>query len=175
MAARSATALEGPAERLVRGLKYSGWRTLAPLMGALMARTALPEHDAGPPTAVVPVPTLRSRARRRGYNQAALLASEVARRRTLQLLHIVRRRGGGGSQVSLQVEERAANVEASFEPVPGARIPDAHRHLLVVDDVLTTGATAAAVARVLDGLGVRAVTVLTFARALPSAVDAGAE
>lgn len=160
---------------MVRSLKYSGWRSLAPHMGALMARVPLPGGPARAPTAVVPVPTLRSRARRRGYNQAALLASEVARRRSLQLLHPVRRRGGGGSQVSLQVEERAANVETSFEPAPGTGIPGVHRDLLVVDDVLTTGATAAAVARVLEQLGARAVTVLTFARALPSAVDAGSE
>jgi ComF family protein len=171
VAARSSTALRGPAERLVRALKYDGWSRLAGELGARMARVPLPVTAPGPATLVVPVPTLPSRARRRGYNQALLLAGEVGRRKQVPVLEAVRRTGGGRSQVSLQVEERAANVESSFEPASHGAAQLDHHHVLVVDDVLTTGATVAAVARVLESCGVRAVTALTFARALPRPVD----
>lgn len=171
-AARSVTALRSPADRLVRALKYHGWAGVAPLLGRRMAGLRPPEAAEGPPTLVVPVPTLAARVRRRGYNQALLLAREVARGMRLPLGDVLRRRGRGGSQVSLQAEERAANVETSFDAAPGGFDARRHRHVLVVDDVLTTGATAAAVSRVLGARGVRAVTVFTFARALPRPVDA---
>jgi ComF family protein len=136
-----------------------------------MARVPLPPLPLGPATAVVPVPTLPSRIRRRGYNQAFLLAEGVARAKGLPLLKAVRRISGVASQVSLPLEERATNVEASFETVAGGSWRGTHRHVILVDDVLTTGATAAAVARVLASAGVEAVTALTFARALPRSVD----
>jgi ComF family protein len=172
VAARSATALEGPAEALVRALKYGGWRRLAPDLAHRMAQVPLAPSPHGPAKAVVPVPTSPARVRRRGYNQALLLARCVAEAKGLPVVEAVRRIRGTRSQVSLQVEERATNVEASFEVAVGGAWSDAPRHVILVDDVLTTGATASAVAGVLGTLGVRAVTALTFARALPNAVDA---
>ena len=77
------------------------------------------------------------------------------------------RRGESGTQTSLQPLERAANVAGAFELTADAKSHVSARHLLLVDDVLTTGATAAECARTLvEQGGARCVTVITFARAL---------
>ena len=164
-AARAACLLRPPADRLVHELKYRGWRALSGPMGDAMARVRLPE-DAGEATVVVPVPTTRKRRRRRGYNQAEELARAFAWRTGRRCLPLLVRRGEAGTQTSLQPLERAANVAGAFELADAARPHIVARHLLLVDDVMTTGATAGECAQVLVGQGARCVTVLTFARAL---------
>ncbi len=161
--ARAAVILEAPSGALVHALKYGGWRDLAPLMGDRMARVELP---AGPEALVVPVPTTPGRRRMRGYNQAALLAVEVAGRRGARCLEALER-PGGRSQVHLGPRAREANIRGSFRVIPalGSRI--AGREVILVDDVLTTGATARSAAGTLARAGVERVHLLTFARALP--------
>lgn len=117
---------------------------------------------------VVPVPVSRARARQRGFNQAAILASEIAR------IHgwgaepdVLERSRSPGSQTTLHPTERRANVAGAFRVGPTGAERIAGRHVLLVDDVWTTGATALACADVLLDGGARAVSVLTFARALP--------
>lgn len=165
--ARSATILEAPADRLVHGLKYGGWRELASVMGERMARALMPEGGSAPISVVVPVPTTRTRRRRRGYNQAAVLAEVVGRALERPVVGALRRRSGGTTQVALQPMERGRNVLRVFsvEGVGGRRIRG--RHVLLVDDVLTTGATAGEASRALEAAGVTGVTLVTFARALP--------
>ncbi len=154
--------LEPPADALVHALKYEGWRELAGPLSDRMAPLAPPAVEV-----VVPVPTTPERLRERGYNQALLLAGEVARRRSLPLACALRRKAAGATQVSLRPEERRSNVKGSFAPrlraVPGIR----SRRILLVDDVLTTGATASDATRALAEAGVREIHLLTFARALP--------
>lgn len=167
VAARAACLLRPPADRIVHQLKYRGWRGLAGPMGDVMARVRLPEDAACEATTVVPVPTTRRRLRRRGYNQAELLARAFAWRSGRRCLPLLARRGEADTQTRLQPLERAANVaEAFLLAADAAREPIASKHLLLVDDVMTTGATAAECARVLVGEGARCVTVLTFARAI---------
>lgn len=165
--ARSAVELRPPADRLVHGLKYGGWRTVAGPMTERMASVRLPDPASESDTVVVPVPTTRTRRRMRGYNQAAVLAAGVARRLDRPPVEALRRRPGGRTQVSLHPRERERNVMRAFsvrsEEVARIRA----RPILLVDDVLTTGATAGAAARALDTAGVESVTLLTFARALP--------
>jgi ComF family protein len=127
----------------------------------------LPDPEDEPPAVVVPVPTTRRRERARGYNQARLLAAEYARLRGLRLVDGLTRREGGGTQVSLHPEERRANVEAAFALRKGGEARLDGRRVILVDDVLTTGATAGAAARVLERAGARGVLVVSFARALP--------
>lgn len=132
-----------------------------------MARVSLPAPEAGLPSVVVPVPTTRTRRRRRGYNQAAVLAEAVAAATERPVARALRRCSGGRTQVALQPIERRRNVLRAFSVPEDEARRVRGRHVLLVDDVLTTGATAGAAAGALDGAGVVGVTLLTFARALP--------
>lgn len=166
-AARSAVVLEPPADRLIHALKYGGWRELAGPMGRRIARLRLPPAARGTGAVVVPVPTTRARRRRRGYNQAGALAAVVAEDLGLRLIPALRRRSGGRTQVALQPAERDRNVRRAFSLRPGESARVRRRTVLLVDDVLTTGATAMAASRALESAGVEGVVLLTFARALP--------
>jgi predicted amidophosphoribosyltransferase len=120
------------------------------------------------------VPTSRRRRRKRGYNQAELLAREVGVIRGVDCLEALVRGTSASSQIALPVAARRANVEGAFAPgASAARLPDS-AHVILVDDVLTTGATAAAASEVLAAIGARSVTLLAFARTLPAELDTGA-
>ena len=165
---RSAYVLEGPAHRMVHGLKYGGWHCLAEPMGARMARVELGEEAEEEVRMVVPVPLSGVRMRQRGYNQAELLARVVARLRGLELQPgVLCRNRSTESQTTLHPAERRANVAGAFRVSPEGTESVRRQHLLVVDDVWTTGATTLACAEALLDGGARAVSVLTFARALP--------
>ncbi|HSH44784.1 MAG TPA: ComF family protein [Longimicrobiales bacterium] len=163
--ARSACLLHHPADALVHQLKYRGWRGLAHWMGEVMAGVPLPADVKEEARVVVPVPTTALRLRERGYNQAGLLAASLAEHSGRTLLPALRRGAGSSSQTALQPVARAANVAGAFHPAEGVADRVAGRHLLLVDDVLTTGATVIACAEALVGAGARCVSVLTFARA----------
>ncbi|HEY0809946.1 MAG TPA: ComF family protein [Longimicrobiales bacterium] len=163
--ARSAFLLHPPADRIVHQIKYRGWHSLAPIMAAAMARVLLP--DAMRTCDVVQaVPTTRSRVRERGYNQAGLIASSYAEQTRRMHVNWLERAPASSSQTTLQPAKRAANVSGAFRvsaegwnSIPGARI-------LVIDDVLTTGATVAECTETLAAAGAASVCVLTYARAL---------
>lgn len=169
-AARYAYALEPPADDLVHALKYEGWRELADFMARAVARVVRREiGPGGPATRVVPVPTTATRLRRRGYNQAGLVAARVAELLGVPCREALRRADGARSQTALAPDERRRNVRGAFEPAwpSAAALPGAH--VLLVDDVLTTGATAGEAAVTLAAAGAASVTLLAFARALPGA------
>lgn len=161
--ARAAVAYEGVAADLVQAFKYADRTELAPLLAAQMLRAG--RELLADCEAVVPVPLHRWRLFGRRYNQAALLAREIARRSGTRfdpgLLERVRptRR-----QVGLSREGRAENVRGVFRVPADARIRLTGRRVLLVDDVFTTGATLEAAARTLRRAGAREVDVLTFAR-----------
>ena len=168
-AARTGAVLEPPADALVQGLKYGGWARSAPAMARVMARRWAPEWSDGTPL-LVPVPTTPGRRRRRGYNQARLLAEALGRIRGVPLADALVRRESRDSQVALPVDRRRANVSGAFGPGPEAGRVAAHSHTILVDDVLTTGATACEAALALGELGAPRVSLLAFARALPRPV-----
>ena len=158
--ARAACLLQPPADRLVHQLKYRGWRALAAPLARIMAAVGWPA-EVHEPAVVVPVPTTARRIRQRGYNQAQLLAHELASATARTMHPLLRRVSATRTQTTLQPAARAANVAGAFvadRDVAGA-------HVLLVDDVLTTGATAAECARVLDRAGACCVRLITFARA----------
>jgi ComF family protein len=163
--ARSAALLRTPADALVHELKYRGWRALAAYMGERMASVPFPSYVAAEARLVVPVPTTPTRLRERGYNQAELLARAVSENSGRTLVEALRRGHGTGSQTTLQPAARLANVAGAFAPIEGLGTELANEHVLLVDDVLTTGATVVACAEALVAAGARCVSVLTFARA----------
>jgi ComF family protein len=149
--------LLNPLARAVRALKFHGHRAVAASLGAALA-DLWPIADGA---VVVPVPLHPTRLRERGYNQAALLASGLARRagRRLALRALVRRRATT-TQAQLDAAARRANLANAF--VAPAPLPDTP--VVLVDDVLTTGATADACARALRAAGATHVLVLTVGR-----------
>lgn len=165
--ARSAVMLAPPADRLVHSFKYEGWEELAGEMASRMIRVELPGHWWSEDVPLVPVPTTRRRRRIRGYNQASVLASAVAEETGAPVVRALVRDDEGGSQVSLHPAERRANVSGAFSLASGAASSLRDGRAILIDDVLTTGATAVAASRVLEAGGAREVAVLTFARSLP--------
>lgn len=170
--ARYAFLLAPPADTLVHGLKYEGWAEAAPEMARRMARVA---PSAGPSRKrlVVPVPTTQDRLRKRGYNQAALLARGVAEILHLEAIEALVRTRGGPTQVALPPSQRRANVKGVFAPRDGAESAVRGTHVFLVDDVLTTGSTAGAAASALAHMGASEITLLAFARASSSRGAAG--
>jgi ComF family protein len=152
---------EGALRELIHLFKYSGVRPLARRFGDLLAR-ALP-GEAGFDV-IVPMPLHWSRRWQRGFNQSALLAREVARRRNVPLTDVVRRKKRTASQAGLTNSKRRLNVQGAFEVRPRRHASLAGKHVLLVDDVLTTGATASACARALKRAGAARVTLLALAR-----------
>lgn len=163
--ARSACLLHPPANTVVHQLKYGGWHALAQPMAERINRIRLPDELTNQVQWVIPVPTTAARQRERGYNQAERLAGAFAGLRGLELIDCLERVGARNTQTALQPLERAANVAGAFRLRAGAPPLEA-KHLLLVDDVLTTGATSAECAAVLVAGGARCVSILTFARAL---------
>jgi ComF family protein len=166
--ARSAGRYDGPLRALVHAFKFHGRRTLARPLGALMrdaGRDLLMGADA-----VVPVPLHPWRAFTRGFNQADDLARELG----LPVWRALRRVRHGPPQSALPAARRHANVRAAFAlgrcaALAGARQPTGrHRSVVLIDDVMTTGATLDACARVLRAAGVRQVAALTLARTAPA-------
>jgi competence protein ComFC len=149
-------AYEGPGRDLVRALKFRGALSLAREMSALVVASAPDGLIRG---AVVPVPLHPTRMRRRGFNQAAVLAGALARATGLAEADCLRRRGPGRPQVGRGRGARLAGPTGSIET--RARVPPA---ALLVDDVVTTGATLAACAAALRRAGTKEVIAIAFAR-----------
>jgi ComF family protein len=161
--ARAAVVMEPPADALVHALKYGGWRSLGEMMGRRMATVCPP---VGGDPVVVPLPTTSRRRRMRGYNQARVLAEVVARELGVALVEALDR-PSGGTQVRSGPRERRSNVHGSFRVVPSSRSRFRGLEVILIDDVLTTGATALSAASALGEKGAKSVRLLTFARALP--------
>jgi ComF family protein len=164
--ARAAVLDRGTGAVMVRGLKYHGWEALSREMGKAMVREGRGKVLL-PGSVVVPIPTTPRRRARRGYDQAELLAREVAARSGNPLRHTLLRRGDGRSQVGLHPQERWTNVRDAFAATGPGREAVHGASVLLVDDVLTTGATLCSAARTLVEAGAARVDALVFARAQP--------
>jgi ComF family protein len=159
--ARAAVRFDDQSRRLVHDLKYRDRHEVAALMGRLMAvagRALLAES-----ALVVPVPLFRWRLWRRRYNQSALLARKLAQADLPFRPDVLLRTRRTAAQVGLGHRERRANVRGAFAVPDALRGDIAGRTVLLVDDVITSGATANACAAALKAAGAARVNVLAFA------------
>lgn len=157
---------------VIHALKYEGFRPTARKLGELLAQAiAQLASEAPADLLVVPVPLHRSKFAVRGFNQSRLLAAEAIAalrkthphwRLTLAPTTLLRLRATD-SQAGLTPRQRRLNVRGAFRVSDPASL--AGKHLLVIDDILTTGATARACARALQNAGAESVWVATLARA----------
>ena len=158
-------AYSGPARDLVRALKFRGAIALAEAMAAQIVANAPPALlDPALATArctLVPVPLHPRRLRSRGYNQAAAIAEAVGRRAQLPVLDCLVRAGPSITQVGRDRAERKAGPAGSIN-LDG----DAPGKVLLVDDVVTTGATLSACRDALAAHGARDVAAVCFARTI---------
>jgi predicted amidophosphoribosyltransferase len=157
--ARSPFLYAGPARAAIHRLKFSGWRSVAAALGDAMVAVGPPTADA-----VTWVPLARRRLAERGYDQARALAEAVGDKLGLPVRRLARRSVATAPQARRPGEERRVAMRGAFEPVR-RHTADVPRRVILVDDVLTTGATAAACAEVLASIGVHDVILLTAARA----------
>jgi ComF family protein len=161
--ARAAVRYDDVARTLVHALKYGDRLDLAPAMGRWMARAGrevLAEADA-----LVPIPLHWRRLWARRFNQSTLLAQSIARQTGLPVADAVLKRvKATAQQVGLSQSERALNVQGAFRVPPDAKAEVVGRRLVLVDDVLTSGATSDACARALLRAGAGRVDVVVFAR-----------
>ncbi len=159
--ARSAVFFNDSARTIIHHLKYSDRVSLARPMARLLRELLESEGFTG--QIIVPVPLHRTRLRDRGYNQAELIAHELGLPVDTRL---VRRRKKTPSQTGLSRSERTRNLSAAFEVCGDAK----GKKIILVDDVLTTGATMNEISKALRRAEADRVEVLTFAR-VPDAIS----
>jgi ComF family protein len=152
-------AYEGPARALVRALKYRGAARVGETMAAQIVACAPADLLAG--CTLVAVPLHRDRRRRRGFNQAERLADAIGRRTGLPRSDCLTRRGAPDAQVGRGREDRLAALGGTVGVRSG--VPPPPRALLV-DDVVTTGATLRACAEALRAAGTREVAAVAYGR-----------
>lgn len=160
---RSAVWLEGSARQTVHELKYEGWSRAAEAMAAAMRALEPLTHG----VSLIPVPLGARRFRTRGYNQSERVAAALGRDLGLPVrTDVLQRVRETPTQTALTPEARHANVAQAFR-AEGAR----GLHLVLVDDVFTTGATLAAAGSALKAAGAGRVEAVTFARAVTDLVS----
>ena len=155
---------DGPARLLVHRLKYGDRMELAEPLGRWMARAGaelLDEADL-----IVPVPLHRLRLAHRRFNQSAALARVIAKISGVPLdPDILTRQKPTPPQVGLSRRLRAQNMQGAFAVAPERRIELSERRIVLVDDVMTSGATLNAAARTLLRAGAKQADAVVFARA----------
>jgi ComF family protein len=152
---------EGRLRQLVHLFKYGKMEPLATSFGPMLAR-ALPREASF--DLIVPMPLHWFKRFQRGFNQSELLAKEVSIRWGAPIVNAARRRKFTTAQAGLTNAKRRANVSGAFAVPKRFRNRLDGKHVLPMDDVTTTGATASACARVLKRAGAARVTLLTLAR-----------
>lgn len=161
--ARAPFLYDGPLARAVRGMKFSGWHALGRHLAEAMAEVAGDLRA----DVLTWVPLSRRRLRRRGFDQAEVLAGPLASRLGFPVDRLLIRTRDTRAQARRAAADRRRALAGAFtapDPVPG--------DVLLVDDVLTTGSTAAACAQALKEAGAGRVFLLTAARSVGGPVPA---
>ncbi len=165
--ARAAVRYDDVARTLVHALKYQDRTDLAPAMGRWMARAGQELLDDA--DVLVPVPLHWRRGWSRRYNQSGVLARIIERQTGVAVAaEALRRIRRTEQQIGLSRPQRANNVQGAFKVAPDRQHLIAGRRVVLIDDVLTSGATVDACARALLRAKAAAVDVLVFARVVDS-------
>lgn len=154
----------GTGGEIVHKLKYAGWTALAVPMAEQMARLNFPQDVTRERDLLVPIPLAPARTRERGYNQSELLAKLLGVSWGIPVQEAVVRRRATETQTRLTPSDRLRNVAGAFATVL-TREELAGRHVVLVDDVVTTAATLNACAKALHEGGARIISYVTFGRA----------
>ncbi len=161
--ARAAVRYDDITRTIVHALKYGDRLDLAPVMARWMARAGT--DLLGDADLMVPVPLHWRRLWARRFNQSATLSKLLSDQSGVPVnFTALRRVKATPQQVGLSKSERATNVQGAFRIDPAGKADIIGRHILLIDDVLTSGATVDTCARALLRAGARQVDVLVFAR-----------
>lgn len=162
---RAAAAHRGSAASLVHAFKFRGCRPAATAAGRAMAAALALRPELSGFDALAAVPAHPSRERERGYNQAALIASELAAATGIPLFDALERARAAAPSWTLRRVERRAELAGAFAPRAGAKALVAGRRVLVIDDVAATGTTFEECAAALRAAGAADAAGYAFARA----------
>jgi ComF family protein len=158
----SAFRYKAPIDRAVQALKYSADFRQAAFLGSQLAQ-ALAARTEPPPALLIPMPLHPARLRRRGYNQALLLAQAVGRSLKIEVAtKVAARTRATEDQIGKSAAERRRNVRGAF----AVNTDLAQRSVAIIDDVMTTGATAESLARACRKAGAQRIEIWTVARAI---------
>ncbi|MEB8432394.1 ComF family protein [Cocleimonas sp. KMM 6892] len=157
---------ENPVSYLIGQMKFQQQLSSAAILANLLCSEILDKHsDAGmsaKPDALLPVPLHKSRLAKRGFNQSLEVSREIAKAMAIPLfVNKVERVKNTDAQTHLNKQQRLKNVKGCFNVIS----PSLARHIVIVDDVITTGATTNELARLLKTKGVEKVGVWSIARA----------
>lgn len=163
--AQAPWAYDFPLDAAIKGLKHRDDRAMGRLLTERLAVWLAYRYTEGlaPPQYLVPVPLSAKRLRARGFNQAQLIAQWLTARLAIPTArHLLRRTRHTDAQQGLDLAARQRNLQGAFRLAPHAQVEGLH--LALIDDVLTTGATARALTQILKSAGARRVDVYCLAR-----------
>jgi ComF family protein len=150
----------------VHALKYDGWTRVASAMAGRMSRVSFPTDVLEERSSIIPIPLSTSRLRERGFNQSEVIGKTLAELWGIPLrTDVLERHSSTRSQTELTPGERLGNVAGAFSTHPNARQSLSGAHPVLLDDVVTTGATLRAAASALFAAGARTISYMTFGRA----------
>ncbi len=151
---------EPPLDRWIIAFKDEQADFWLPTLGDALCRRLSEKPQTSLPELLVPLPLHWWRRWRRGYNQSALLAEYIGRRLNIPCLYALKKTRRGRSQKQLSRRERLLNLKGSFT----LAAPIAGKHIALIDDVMTTGATAETACKTLQAAGAASVEVWVLAR-----------
>jgi competence protein ComFC len=148
---------------LIHALKYQGKKSLAKIFGRGLTGLVNSDPILKQADALVPVPLHPARKRERGFNQAELLGLEISSQLGIPVLNALKRKKNTKSQITLDAKERIENMQGAFIIKDNQMI--INKRIILIDDVITSGATISSAAQVLQNAGVKEVFGLVVARA----------
>lgn len=162
--AYSACLYEGPLKELIHKFKYNGKAALASTLSGLMLKYIDENSELSGVDLITVVPLHKKRLKEREFNQSLLLAAPIAKKYSLPLQNTLIKIRNTRCQNELLKSERMKNLSDAFEICPGSDIGE--KNILLIDDVVTTGATLGECVKTLLAGGAKSATCLTLARGI---------